>query len=158
MISLLPITSSLTLHSRRSSTALLAVSFPSHRRFLLLPFSIPSLNCLLLSKHSSTPFLLFFLQIFKIFPHIMVSNIISTLLVLLFLLKPAALIPSVSNRLRLNLLSWRRLVLSAAPIALGRLLSILFPSLLALGGPVATTATSIWPLLLIDILFLISRI
>ena len=158
MISLLPITSSLTLHSRQSSTALLAVSIPSHRRFLLLPFSIPSLNCLLLSKHSSTPNLLFFLQIFKIFPHIMVSNIISTLLVLLFLLKPAALIPSVSNRPRLNLLSWRRLVLSAAPIALGRLLFILSPSLMALGGLAEITTASIWPLLLIAILFLISRI
>ena len=133
MISLLPTTSSLTLPNRRSSTAPLAVPFPSHRRFLLPPFSFPSLIYLPLFKPSSTPFLLFSLQTFKIFLHIMVSNIISTLLVLLFLLKPAASIPSISNRPRLNLLSRRRLVLSATPIALGHLLFILSPSLMALG-------------------------
>ena len=71
------------------------------------------------------------------------KNIISTLLVLLFLQKAAA---SVSNRPRLNLLSWRRLVLSAAPIALGCLLFILSRSLKALGGLVAITAASILPL------------
>ena len=77
----------------------LAVSFHSHRRFLLLPFSFPSLTYLLLFKL----FYCFLFRSSKPFPTSWCPTPYP--LVFLFLLKPAASIPSVSNKPRLNLLS-----------------------------------------------------
>ena len=103
LISLPPTNSSLILPNQLSSTALLAAFFPSHHPWPLPLLSTLFLICSLLSSTFFTLFLPSFLRISTIFLLIMVSNITSTPLALLFLLMPAALIPSISNRQRLSL-------------------------------------------------------